>query len=81
MKLYFPGMNSAVRSITRMAIYCGCKVYLIYEGYEGMIEGGDFIKEATWNTVSDIIQQGGTIIGSARSSEFRTREGRLKVRK
>lgn len=73
------GMNSAVRSITRMAIYCGCKVYLIYEGYEGMIEGGDFIKEATWNTVSDIIQQGGTIIGSARSSEFRTREGRLKA--
>lgn len=49
-------MNSAVRSVVRMGLYLGCKVYLIYEGYQGMIDGGDNIKEADWNTVSDIIQ-------------------------
>ncbi len=57
------GMNSAVRSVVRMGLYLGCKVYFIYEGYQGMVDGGENIKEADWNAVSDIIQQGGTIIG------------------
>lgn len=50
------GMNSAVRSVVRMGLYLGCKVYLIYEGYQGMIDGGDNIVESDWNSVSDIIQ-------------------------
>uniref|UniRef100_A0A0N4Z0F0 ATP-dependent 6-phosphofructokinase n=1 Tax=Parastrongyloides trichosuri TaxID=131310 RepID=A0A0N4Z0F0_PARTI len=74
-----PGMNAAVRSVVRMGIYLGCKVYFIYEGYQGMVDGDEYIKEATWNSVSDIIQKGGTIIGSARCKDFRTKEGRLKA--
>ncbi|KAI6173801.1 ATP-dependent 6-phosphofructokinase [Aphelenchoides besseyi] len=73
------GMNSAVRSVVRMGLYLGCKVYLIYEGYQGMIDGGDNIREADWNAVSDIIQRGGTIIGSARCKDFREQHGRLKA--
>lgn len=73
------GMNSAVRSVVRMGIYLGCKVFFINEGYQGMVDGGENIVEANWNSVSDIIQKGGTIIGSARCSEFRKREGRLKA--
>ena len=46
---------------------------------QGMCDGGENIEEAKWNSVSDIIQQGGTIIGSARCKEFRERPGRLKV--
>jgi len=72
-------MNSAVRSVVRMGLYLGCKVYFIKEGYQGMVDGGDNIAEADWNSVSDIIQRGGTIIGSARCKEFRDRPGRLKV--
>ncbi|XP_004631854.1 ATP-dependent 6-phosphofructokinase, liver type [Octodon degus] len=70
------GMNAAVRAVTRMGIYVGAKVFLIYEGYEGLVEGGENIKPATWLSVSNIIQLGGTIIGSARCKAFTTREGR-----
>nr|XP_003463999.1 ATP-dependent 6-phosphofructokinase, liver type [Cavia porcellus] len=69
-------MNAAVRAVTRMGIYVGAKVFLIYEGYEGLVEGGENIKPATWLSVSNIIQLGGTIIGSARCQAFTTREGR-----
>uniref|UniRef100_A0A8C2YMQ0 ATP-dependent 6-phosphofructokinase n=2 Tax=Chinchilla lanigera TaxID=34839 RepID=A0A8C2YMQ0_CHILA len=69
-------MNAAVRAVTRMGIYVGAKVFLIYEGYEGLVEGGENIKPATWLSVSNIIQLGGTIIGSARCKAFMTREGR-----
>ncbi|XP_069471868.1 ATP-dependent 6-phosphofructokinase, liver type [Ambystoma mexicanum] len=71
------GMNAAVRAVTRMGIYVGAKVFLIYEGYEGLVEGGENIQQANWLSVSNIIQLGGTIIGSARSKTFTTREGRL----
>uniref|UniRef100_A0A671Z3H3 ATP-dependent 6-phosphofructokinase n=1 Tax=Sparus aurata TaxID=8175 RepID=A0A671Z3H3_SPAAU len=70
-------MNAAVRAVTRMGIYVGAKVYLIYEGYQGLVEGGDNIKLAHWHSVTNIIQQGGTVIGSARCKAFMTREGRL----
>ncbi|KAM6162604.1 ATP-dependent 6-phosphofructokinase, liver type [Erethizon dorsatum] len=70
------GMNAAVRAVTRMGIYVGAKVFLIYEGYEGLVEGGENIKPATWLSVSNIIQLGGTVIGSARCKAFTTREGR-----
>ncbi|XP_022371636.1 ATP-dependent 6-phosphofructokinase, liver type isoform X3 [Enhydra lutris kenyoni] len=70
------GMNAAVRAVTRMGIYVGAKVFLIYEGYEGLVEGGENIKPADWLSVSNIIQLGGTVIGSARCKAFTTREGR-----
>ncbi|KAM9229509.1 ATP-dependent 6-phosphofructokinase, platelet type [Dugong dugon] len=73
------GMNAAVRAVVRMGIYVGAKVYFIYEGYQGMVSGGSNIVEASWESVSSILQMGGTIIGSARCQAFRTREGRLKA--
>lgn len=73
------GMNAAVRAVVRMGIYLGCKVYFIREGYQGMVDGGDNIVEANWSSVSCIIHRGGTVIGSARCSDFREREGRLKA--
>jgi len=73
------GMNAAVRAVVRMGIYVGCRVYLINEGYQGMVDGGDCIVEASWKSVSNIMQRGGTSIGSARCKDFREREGRLKA--
>ncbi|KAM4704761.1 ATP-dependent 6-phosphofructokinase, platelet type isoform 3-T3 [Rhinophrynus dorsalis] len=73
------GMNAAVRAVVRMGIYVEAKVYFIYEGYQGMVDGGDNIMEVSWESVSSILQVGGTIIGSARCKAFRTREGRLKA--
>ncbi|ROL43733.1 ATP-dependent 6-phosphofructokinase, liver type [Anabarilius grahami] len=73
------GMNAAVRAVTRMGIFVGAKVYLIYEGYQGLVDGGDHIKLANWQSVTNIIQLGGTIIGSARCKAFTTREGRLSA--
>ncbi|XP_028449582.1 ATP-dependent 6-phosphofructokinase, platelet type isoform X3 [Perca flavescens] len=73
------GMNGAVRAVVRMGIYVGAKVYFIHEGYQGMVDGGDNIKEATWESVSSMLQVGGTVIGSARCKEFRSHEGRLKA--
>ena len=72
-----PGMNAAIRAVTRSAIFNGWKVYGIYRGYEGLI-GGDF-KELTTESVSNIIQKGGTILKTARSKEFMTPEGRAKA--
>ncbi|XP_065150793.2 ATP-dependent 6-phosphofructokinase, platelet type isoform X1 [Paramisgurnus dabryanus] len=73
------GMNAAVRAVVRMGIYVGAKVYFIHEGYQGMVDGGENIKEANWESVSSMLQVGGTVIGSARCKDFRTREGRLKA--
>uniref|UniRef100_A0A0X3P2V9 ATP-dependent 6-phosphofructokinase n=1 Tax=Schistocephalus solidus TaxID=70667 RepID=A0A0X3P2V9_SCHSO len=73
------GMNSAVRAVVRMGIYCGCRVFFILEGYQGLCDGGEYIKEANWADVSGIMQLGGTVIGSARSKDFRTLEGRMKA--
>ncbi|XP_076838256.1 ATP-dependent 6-phosphofructokinase, platelet type-like isoform X2 [Brachyhypopomus gauderio] len=73
------GMNAAVRAVVRMGIYVGAKVYFIHEGYQGMVDGGDNIKEATWESVSSMLQMGGTVIGSARCKDFRTHEGRLRA--
>jgi len=75
------GMNAAVRAVVRFGIYLGCKMYFIKEGYQGMIDGGDHIVEADWASVSGIIHRGGTVIGSARCMDFKTREGSLKAAK
>ncbi|KAM6294449.1 ATP-dependent 6-phosphofructokinase, muscle type isoform 1-T1 [Aegotheles albertisi] len=73
------GMNAAVRAVVRVGIYTGAKVYFVHEGYQGLVDGGDNIKEATWESVSMMLQLGGTVIGSARCQDFRTREGRLRA--
>ncbi len=72
-----PGMNAAIRAITRAAIYNGWKVIGIFRGYEGLV-GGNF-KELTTESVSSTIQRGGTILKTARSAEFQTPEGRKKA--
>ncbi|XP_047205449.1 ATP-dependent 6-phosphofructokinase, platelet type isoform X2 [Girardinichthys multiradiatus] len=73
------GMNAAVRAVVRMGLYVGAKVYFIHEGYQGMVDGEDNIIEATWESVSSMLQVGGTVIGSARCKDFRSHEGRLKA--
>lgn len=73
------GMNAAVRAIVRTALEKGIEVYAIYEGYQGMVEGGTRIRKMTWDSVGGILLQGGTMIGTARSDDFLTREGRLKA--
>ena len=72
-----PGMNAAIRAVVRAGISNGVKVYGIKRGYEGMIEG-DIIPMQS-NSVSNIIQRGGTVLKSARSDRFRTVEGRKQA--
>ncbi len=73
------GMNAAVRSVVRNALDRGIETFAIYEGYQGMVDGGDRIRPIGWNDVGGILQQGGTIIGSARCQRFRERNGRLEA--
>ena len=69
-----PGMNAAIRAVTRSAIFGGFKVKGIYRGYRGLITGE--IQEFKTQNVSNIIQAGGTILKTARCKEFQTPEGR-----
>jgi 6-phosphofructokinase 1 len=72
-----PGMNACIRAVVRGAIYHGIEVYGIRRGYNGMISGDIFAM--TSQSVSNIIQRGGTTLKSARSKEFMTPEGRKKA--
>ena len=72
-----PGMNAAIRSVTRSAIYNNMTVKAIYRGYKGLLSGE--IAEFTTSNVSNIIQAGGTILKTARCDEFRSEEGRRKA--
>src|SRR6056297_3428976 len=72
-----PGMNAAIRAVTRTAIYNDIEVVGIRHGYEGMING--HFKRLKSHNVSDIIQRGGTILKSSRSEDFKTEEGRKKA--
>ncbi|MEP2510822.1 MAG: 6-phosphofructokinase, partial [Reichenbachiella sp.] len=69
-----PGMNACIRSVVRSAIYLDLEVYGIKYGYDGMIRGE--IQKMESYSVSNIVQTGGTILKSARSEDFRTKEGR-----
>ena len=69
-----PGMNAAIRAVTRAAIFAGFKVFGIMRGYKGLIT--DEIEEFSTQNVSNIIQRGGTILKTARCKEFQTKEGR-----
>ena len=60
------GMNAAVRAVVRAALDQGIEVYAIYEGYQGMVDGGKSIRKMDWDSVGGILQLGGTVIGSAR---------------
>lgn len=73
------GMNAAVRAVVRSALSVGAEVYAIFEGYQGMIDGGDGIRPFDWEDVGSILNRGGTVIGTFRSKEMREREGRLKA--
>lgn len=71
-----PGMNAALRSIARIALVRGCQPYAVLDGYQGLVQGGSKIKRLFWDDLQGILDQGGTLIGTARSKEFRTKEGR-----
>ena len=72
-----PGMNAAIRSVVRACAYYRTECVGIYRGYQGMIEG-DFVNMSA-RSVNNIIHKGGTILKSARSKEFMTKEGRQKA--
>lgn len=73
------GMNAAIRAAVRAALDQGAEVYGIWEGYQGMIDGGDYIRPVDWAISGGILHKGGTILGTARSPEFRTPAGRRKA--
>src|SRR6056297_2114012 len=72
------GMNPAVRAVVRTAIKWGFVPYGVFEGYQGLVDGGDYIQKLDWGSVGGILHRGGTVLGSARSKDFREREGLLK---
>ena len=72
-----PGMNAAIRAAVRTALDVGVEPVAIREGFRGLVEGGSYFEPMNWDSVGGIMHKGGTVIGTARSDEFRTREGRL----
>ena len=72
-----PGMNAAVRAVVRMGIHSDCHVHAVFEGYEGLVKGGEMIRHMQWEDVRGWLSRGGTLIGSARSQSFREHSGRL----
>ncbi|KAL6741299.1 hypothetical protein Aduo_014569 [Ancylostoma duodenale] len=71
------GMNSAIRSIVRYGLRKNCRIFFVHEGYEGLITNK--VDEATWESVSNIIHKGGTMIGASRSEGFRKRDERKQA--
>ena len=74
-----PGMNAAIRAVIRTALDRGLEAYAIYEGFQGLVDGGNAFRPMTWESVGGILQRGGTVIGTARCEAFRTRAGRLRA--
>jgi len=72
-----PGMNAAIRAVVRASIYYNLEIFGIYKGYDGLISGN--IEQLFVRSVSNILSRGGTFLLSARSQEFRTKEGREKA--
>lgn len=73
------GMNAAVRAVVRGGLDQGVEVFAVYEGYQGLIDGGAYIRPMSWFDVGGILQQGGTLIGTARSTDFMTHDGRREA--
>ena len=74
-----PGMSGAVRAVVRQTISSGCTAYAVYEGYQGLVDGGEMIKEMMWEDVRGWLSEGGTLIGTARCKAFMERPGRLQA--
>jgi 6-phosphofructokinase 1 len=74
-----PGMNAALRAAVRTALEEGVETVAVREGYRGLVDGGDAFRPMDWDAVGGIMHQGGTVIGTARCDEFRTRDGRLRA--
>lgn len=72
-----PGMNAAIRACVKTALHYGISPIGVKDGFDGLING--WFKPMTYADVDNIIHLGGTILGSARSAQFRTKEGRLKA--
>ncbi|KJX94440.1 6-phosphofructokinase like protein [Zymoseptoria brevis] len=72
-----PGMSPFVRAVVRQLLAEGCTAYAVYEGYQGLVDGGDMIKEMAWEDVRGWSSEGGTLIGTARCKAFMGRAGRL----
>lgn len=72
-----PGMNAAIRAVVRKAIFHGLEIYGVFYGYQGLMNGN--IKKMEVGSVGDIIHRGGTCLYSARSDEFKTKEGQKKA--
>ena len=72
-----PGMNAAVRAVVRSGINRGMRVFGVYRGYNGLLNGD--IKEMNLRSVSDIIGNGGTMLYTARSEEFKKKEAQERA--
>lgn len=72
-----PGMNAAARAVVRTVLYEGGKVWGIYDGYRGLLD--EKMEELTSRSVADILQRGGTFLGTARCKRFMTPEGRMEA--
>jgi 6-phosphofructokinase 1 len=73
------GMNPAVRSVVRSGLAAGLEVFAVYEGLQGLVDGGDRIRSTSSADVGGILHEGGTVFGTARSADFRTRDGRRRA--
>ena len=73
------GMNAAVRAVVRTGLDLGMEVFAVFEGLQGLVEAGDLLRPATTTDVGGILYQGGTVLGTARSAAFRTRDGRRRA--
>jgi 6-phosphofructokinase 1 len=79
-----PGMNAAVRAVVRTGLHHGLKVFVIKEGFEGLVKAGEeeeeYITEVDWDYVSGILHKGGTKIGSSRCEEFKGKGGAAQLK-
>ncbi|RWA07957.1 hypothetical protein EKO27_g7152 [Xylaria grammica] len=75
------GMNAVVRAVVRMSIHLDCDIFCVYEGYEGLVRGGNYIRQMGWEDVRGYLSEGGTLIGTARCMAFYERPGRLQAAK
>jgi 6-phosphofructokinase 1 len=73
------GMNPTVRAVVRSALHHGARVHAVSEGYQGLVDGGDRIRQMAWDDVGYILSRGGTVLGTARSADFRERAGRRRA--
>ena len=73
------GMNAAVRAVVRAGLHEGLDVFGVEEGLQGLVDGGDSIRQLTSDDVGGILHQGGTVLGTARCAEFRDRSGRRRA--